>query len=419
MNWLGTGKKKTESRNYDRLSVHPESTQFSIFDSRRLVEIPAQLFTEMWVAQLAQRDRLNLPNAFARDAKLDANFFERSVAAIFQAIAQLNNLALTLRELLQNLFDLLAQHRGGGGIGRRRDPIVLDKVAHPALAFLPNWHLKRKRVHRCFECAADLVRAHAHCVGDLLGGWLALHSLLELMRGALDLADRLAHMHRQPYSAALIGDRAGDRLADPPRCIGGKFMTFRIIELLDRAHQANITLLDQIHHGQAIGRIFLSDRDNQAQVGLDQMLPGLIAACELLLKGKSFLPRLIIFAIQAALGEVAGFHLFGERHFLLSGEEWNLANFLEVHAHRVIERNISQIGEFREEFIFDRSWSIGYFGRRLNQPNALGLEGRVELNHVGDVMLWLGERLENVAVGEIPLRAGDLKQLLQHLRPLL
>src|SRR5215216_3285292 len=145
------------------------------------------------------------------------------------------------------------------------------------------------------------------------------------------------------------------------------------------------------------------------------MLPGFVATRELLLKGKSFLPGLIIFAVQAAFGVVASFHLLGKRYFLLGREQWNLANFLEVHAHRVVEGDIGEIREFREEFIFNRRWTIGYFGRRLNHPNALGLEGCVELIHVRDVMLWLGERLENVAVGEITLRAGDLKQLLQHL----
>ena len=45
-----------------------------------------------------------------------------------------------------------------------------------------------------------------------------------------------------------------------------------VVELLDRAHQADIALLDQIHHRQTAPEVFLGDRDNQPQVGLDQVL---------------------------------------------------------------------------------------------------------------------------------------------------
>src|SRR5947207_1341314 len=98
----------------------------------------------MRVAQLAKCDRLDLADALAGDAELDADLFERAVAAIFQPIAQLNDLALALGQLLQYLFDLLAQHRGSGGIGRRRDSVVLDEIAHATLALLAHRHLQRE-----------------------------------------------------------------------------------------------------------------------------------------------------------------------------------------------------------------------------------------------------------------------------------
>src|SRR5215212_629456 len=82
-------------------------SRFLALGSRRLVEVTAQLFAQVRVAQLAQRHGLDLPDALARDAKLDAYFFKRAIAAILQAITQLDNLALALGQLLQHFFDLL------------------------------------------------------------------------------------------------------------------------------------------------------------------------------------------------------------------------------------------------------------------------------------------------------------------------
>ena len=188
-------------------------------------------------------------------------------------------------------------------------------------------------------------------------------------------------------------------------------MALGIVELLDRAHQADIAFLHQIHHRQAIRGILLGDRDNQAQVSLDQMLACIVAAIDLLLQRKALAPRLIPFAIKAAARIVARFHRLGQRHFLLGRKQRHLADLLQVHAHRIIKRDIGQVRQFRQKLVLGGR-AICDFSRRLNHPNALGLEGRVELIHVRNVVLWLGERLENVAVGEIALCAGDPKQLL-------
>jgi len=46
----------------------------------------------------------------------------------------------------------------------------------------------------------------------------------QLAAGADQLIDRLDHVHRDADGAGLIGDGAGDSLADPPSGIGGEFV---------------------------------------------------------------------------------------------------------------------------------------------------------------------------------------------------
>ena len=43
-------------------------------------------------------------------------------------------------------------------------------------------------------------------------------------------------MHRQTDGAALLGDRAGDCLTDPPGRVGREAVALMVVELLDGAH---------------------------------------------------------------------------------------------------------------------------------------------------------------------------------------
>ena len=58
--------------------------------------------------------------------------------------------------------------------------------------------------------------------------------------------DRFDHMHRDADGARLVGDCARDRLPYPPCRIGRELEALAVIELLDRADQADIAFLDEI-----------------------------------------------------------------------------------------------------------------------------------------------------------------------------
>jgi hypothetical protein len=78
-------------------------------------------------------------------------------------------------------------------------------------------------------------------------------------------------VHRDPDRPRLVGDRACDGLADPPGGVGRELVALAIVELLDRADQAERALLDQVEERQAAAEVALRDRDDEAEVRLDHL----------------------------------------------------------------------------------------------------------------------------------------------------
>ena len=109
----------------------------------------------------------------------------------------------------------------------------------------------------------DLARSPRRGLAPELLQHLALH--------AEHLVHRLDHVHGDADRARLVGDRAGDRLADPPRRVRRELEALRVVELLDRADQAEVALLDQVEQAHAAPDVALGDRHDEAEVGLDQL----------------------------------------------------------------------------------------------------------------------------------------------------
>jgi hypothetical protein len=64
--------------------------------------------------------------------------------------------------------------------------------------------------------------------------------------GLLEARQRVAGVNWQADRPAGVGDAAGDRLSDPPGCIGGELEALAPVELLDGVHQAEVALLDEV-----------------------------------------------------------------------------------------------------------------------------------------------------------------------------
>ena len=90
----------------------------------------------------------------------------------------------------------------------------------------------------------------------------ALHALAALQP--------VVHVRGQPDRARVVLDRAHERLADPPHRVGRELEAAPVVELLDRADQAEVALLDQVREREAEVAVVLRDRDDELQVVLDE-----------------------------------------------------------------------------------------------------------------------------------------------------
>ena len=108
--------------------------------------------------------------------------------------------------------------------------------------------------------------------GDLGGRRLAAALGAQLALGAQDLVQLLDDVDGHADRARLVGERARDRLADPPRRVGRELEALAPVELLGGADEADRPLLDQVEERQALVAVALRDRDDEAQVRLDHLL---------------------------------------------------------------------------------------------------------------------------------------------------
>jgi hypothetical protein len=89
-------------------------------------------------------------------------------------------------------------------------------------------------------------------------------------------AEQQLYMHRQPDDPRLVGQRPDDGVADPPRGVGGEAQAPRGVELLHRADQPEVALLDEVRQRQPPIEVPAGHLDHQAQIGLDEALLGLL-----------------------------------------------------------------------------------------------------------------------------------------------
>ena len=93
----------------------------------------------------------------------------------------------------------------------------------------------------------------------------------------MKLEELIAGADREPDRAGLIGDRSRDRLADPPVGVGRELIAARVVELLDRADEPDVSLLDEVDEAEcrsATRHVRLGSGDNKAQIGRDEPLTG-------------------------------------------------------------------------------------------------------------------------------------------------
>ncbi len=143
-------------------------------------------------------------------------------------------------------------------------------------------------------------------------------------------------MNRNADRAALVGDRAGDGLPDPPGSISGEAETAAVIVFLYGFHQAEVAFLDQIEEGNAAPEIFFGNADHQAGIGLDQVVAGVAPVLDGLLEEDFFLFRgRTVQLVEPALGSGPALDTAGQHDFLFSIEQRDAGHLFEIQANGV------------------------------------------------------------------------------------
>src|SRR5581483_7888599 len=155
-------------------------------------------------AELLQALVLDLPDPLTRHVERAADLVERARLLAVQPVAKLEHPPLAVAERLEAPCERLRAEGRVGSLVRERRRLVLDELPELGLLLVAHRLLER---HRRLRGAADRLDLLVRRLTAALGAQLAL--------GAEDLVQLLDDVHRHPDRACLVGERAGDRLADP------------------------------------------------------------------------------------------------------------------------------------------------------------------------------------------------------------
>src|SRR4051794_17920423 len=225
--------------------------------------------------ELLQRLVLDLADALARDIERPPDLVERARVLPAEAVPQLEDAALAVGEVLQRFAQRFLGQDLGGPLVRGLGALVSDELTELRLLLVADRLLERNRRLSGALDRVDLLRIDAGDFGDLLGGGLTAELGDELALGAADLVELLDDVDRDADRPRLVGERAGDRLADPPRRVGRELEAFAVVELLRCANETERPLLDQIQERQTLVAVVLRDGDDEPEVGLDHLLLGI------------------------------------------------------------------------------------------------------------------------------------------------
>src|SRR3954465_5257446 len=331
--------------------------------------------------QLLQRLVLDLADPLARDVERAAHLVERARVFPAEPVAQLQHAALAVRQVLERLAQRLLGEDLGGAVVGRLGALVGDELAELRLLLVADRLLERHRRLRRALDRVDLVGLNARHVGDLLGRRLAAQLGHELALRAPDLVQLLDHVHRDADRARLVGERAGDRLADPPSRVGRELEALAVVELLGGTHEPERALLDQVEEGKPLVAVVLRDRDHEAQVRLDHLLLGV---------------------------EIAALDALGEVDLLLSREQAHLADVLQEelkgvgrHVRLQVDRRLRlSAPALAVRGALDLGRGDGGRIDLLDKLDLRLLEEPVQILDVGLVEIDLGERPGDLRVGQ-------------------
>src|ERR1017187_3533960 len=232
----------------------------------------AEAASPFWGAKLAKRFGFDLANSFARDVELLADLFERVLALAADAEAHPDHFLLLGREGLEDAGGFIADVGFNHGVDGGAHPAILDEIAEGGFAVAADRGFERDRIAGDGLELLDFLHRDVHPAANFVICMSTAQFLLQFARCPQELVHAFVHVNRDTDSAGLVGDGAGDGLADPPGGVGRKLVTATVFELVGGPHEADIALLDEVQEMKSAVDVFLGDGDDQAEVGLDQIL---------------------------------------------------------------------------------------------------------------------------------------------------
>ena len=225
------------------------------------------------VAQLGERLGLDLADPLAGDVEAAAHLVERERLVALEPEPQREDLPLAGVEVVEQVLEVVAGQRQRRHLEGHLGVVVGDEVAELGVV-VADRHRQRHEVGAGVQRDQHPLLGHAGLLGQLGGGGLAPERLEQRGRRLRQHRHRVDEVGGQPDGAGLVGDAAADRLADPPGGVGGELEALAVVELLDRPHQAEVALLDEVEERHPGALVALGDRHHEAQVRLDERAPG-------------------------------------------------------------------------------------------------------------------------------------------------
>src|SRR6059058_5173105 len=226
--------------------------------------------------QFPQRFGFNLPDTLASHGERLPDFFQRVLAAVFQTKAHLDDPFLARRQRAQHLRSLVFQVDVDHSFSRRNHAAVFDEIAQVRIFLFANRRFERDRLLRNLQDFPDLGDRNVHPLSDFFRRRFASQFLHKLPRGADQLVDRFDHVDGDTNRTRLISNCTSNCLPNPPRGISRKLIPAAVFEFVHGLHQADVAFLNQVEELQTPVGVLLGYGYDQAEVGFDQFLFGLL-----------------------------------------------------------------------------------------------------------------------------------------------
>src|SRR2546425_1638213 len=233
-------------------------------------------------SQFLARPFSNLTNSLTRDAHQRSDLLERHrLAALFESVVEIENLALARREvLLEDPIDELAHQLAVGALFDLAALLSREPLAERRGIFVGAIDGRVERQLRRGHAArgAHVLDAVFQRLRDFVVGRFSPQLLREVRLGAAHPNELRILVERNANAARLLRQRLQHRLPHPPHCVRNEFDALVGIELLDRFQQTFVADRDELGEIESVALIFFYVGDDETQIGSDETLGGFFIA---------------------------------------------------------------------------------------------------------------------------------------------